>query len=66
MSDLMFNPIYHCIDCEGTGVNNKKTECVTCDGTGKIRDNTESIKYWYKTVKEHCPICGEERTYTYR
>jgi hypothetical protein len=24
------------------------------------------MRYWYKTVKEMCPICGEEREYKYR
>lgn len=23
-------------------------------------------KYWYKTVLEMCPICGEKREYKYR
>lgn len=23
-------------------------------------------KYWYKIVREHCPVCGEENNYKYR
>lgn len=23
-------------------------------------------KYWYKTILEHCPVCGQENTYKYR
>lgn len=23
-------------------------------------------KHWYKTVLEHCPVCGQENAYKYR
>lgn len=31
-----------------------------------LSGSKDTKKYWYMTVFELCPVCGEERSYKYR
>ena len=31
-----------------------------------LSNGLKAKKYWYMTVFEMCPVCGEERSYRYR